>query len=489
MLKPMSLRTQKSRRTVTRGIDERNSWANTSRSSISSPVHISTNHGCLSLWRVGFLVGSVVVGFCLDRFDNHLLLALGILGLGVFNALIPWCPLFGVLILNFVVWGCLRGFIDTGGNVVCVNLWGKESGPYMQAVHFTFAVGATIAPLIAGPFLMPQEEGVISAVNESSTISPTKFSALFTPSFQPSDTRSYSFIQSNFTSFVQTATDPMNGTFFMTENTDLYEKAPSLKIWIPYTILSVFNVVASLPFFCLYFVEGRKIYASKKSSGSAAPRDHEYPEKKDKHFEFILLALLGAFIFAYLGHETIYGNFLYTFAVSSDLGFTPETASYLNAAYWGSFAAFRFFAIFIALKVTPRTLLTVDVIGMCISSTTLAIFGNHVAEVLWVATVLLGASIASTVPSCISWAERHIKRTSKAMTVINSSAACVDIAIPWTIGLLFSAFGSQILMYVMLTISFSTATVYFCMQFYASRHSSRYGVRLPTEDTTEVNGV
>mgnify|MGYP001795784684 CR=1 FL=1 len=43
--------------------------------------------------------------------------------------------------------------IFSGGNVICLQIWGKDSGPYMQALHFAFGVGAFMAPLVAAPFL------------------------------------------------------------------------------------------------------------------------------------------------------------------------------------------------------------------------------------------------------------------------------------------------------------------------------------------------
>ena len=35
-----------------------------------------------------------------------------------------------------------------------MRVWrGRDSGPYMHSIHFSFAVGAFIAPLVAAPFL------------------------------------------------------------------------------------------------------------------------------------------------------------------------------------------------------------------------------------------------------------------------------------------------------------------------------------------------
>ena len=41
----------------------------------------------------------------------------------------------------------------SGGNVICIHLWDRDSGPYMQALHFSFGLGAFVSPLLAEPFL------------------------------------------------------------------------------------------------------------------------------------------------------------------------------------------------------------------------------------------------------------------------------------------------------------------------------------------------
>jgi hypothetical protein len=45
-------------------------------------------------------------------------------------------------------------FIYLGGNVLCLDAWrGFDSGPFLHSIHFTFGIGAFIAPVIAEPFL------------------------------------------------------------------------------------------------------------------------------------------------------------------------------------------------------------------------------------------------------------------------------------------------------------------------------------------------
>ena len=44
-------------------------------------------------------------------------------------------------------------FNFSGGNIFCVKLWGRRNAQYLQTLHFAFAVGAFLAPVLAKPFL------------------------------------------------------------------------------------------------------------------------------------------------------------------------------------------------------------------------------------------------------------------------------------------------------------------------------------------------
>ena len=40
-----------------------------------------------------------------------------------------------------------------GGNMQLIKIWGDDHGPWMQALHCVFGVGALLGPLLATPFL------------------------------------------------------------------------------------------------------------------------------------------------------------------------------------------------------------------------------------------------------------------------------------------------------------------------------------------------
>jgi fucose permease len=65
----------------------------------------------------------------------------------------------------------------SGGNVLCLDLWGRNSGPFMQALHFSFGLGAFVAPLLAAPFLEATTTDVSPSLM-ASTVTPFQVSHL-----------------------------------------------------------------------------------------------------------------------------------------------------------------------------------------------------------------------------------------------------------------------------------------------------------------------
>jgi len=55
--------------------------------------------------------------------------------------------------------------------VLCLDLWGRNSGPFMQALHFSFGLGAFVAPLLAAPFLEATTTDISPSVL-ASTVTP-----------------------------------------------------------------------------------------------------------------------------------------------------------------------------------------------------------------------------------------------------------------------------------------------------------------------------
>ncbi len=63
-------------------------------------------------------------------------------------AVLPLCTNLVALVLTIMVGGGTMGMLDSAGNVAMMWLHGSESGPFIQALHFFFGVGACLAPLL-----------------------------------------------------------------------------------------------------------------------------------------------------------------------------------------------------------------------------------------------------------------------------------------------------------------------------------------------------
>ena len=101
----------------------------------------------------GTLGGSFLGGLVLDRFNPYSVFFLAVVAMGLGTGAMPWCKHVWMLMVSSIMVGIANGFLDTGASTVCLQLWGKDSGPYMQAMHFAFAVGGSIAPLLVQAFI------------------------------------------------------------------------------------------------------------------------------------------------------------------------------------------------------------------------------------------------------------------------------------------------------------------------------------------------
>jgi hypothetical protein len=54
-----------------------------------------------------------------------------------------------------------------GCNILIMETWGVENGPYMQTLHFVFAIGGIVSPLATAPFLSTSEYNMTIAEGNS----------------------------------------------------------------------------------------------------------------------------------------------------------------------------------------------------------------------------------------------------------------------------------------------------------------------------------
>ena len=274
--------------------------------------------------------------------------------------------------------------------MMCLELWGRQSAPYMQALHFSFGFGAFIALLIASPFLSPlpvvMETKTMSLVNYTTTATPLVDSARNVRSVFGTDTE-YHHEPSTKTTYVtlsavQTGniTHLSNGSSTDDVATTVASLAKDMmntlkkhlgnitKIHFAYLLIAVFLFIVALMFFATLCHEciTRSKLASENVDDDTVTRD----DSRCCHTQ--LLALMFVFYFLYVGAEVAYGVFIMKFAVAY-MGWTKIKAALLRSVFWRAFAFGRRIAIFLSRYLSPTVMIVADLALSVASIGTLAL--------------------------------------------------------------------------------------------------------------------
>lgn len=96
----------------------------------------------------GYLAGSLSGGRLFDRLPGHRLLSVILFIMGCMGFLIPLIPSLWLLLAVFLLLGIMQGALEVGNNTLLMWLYRGRVGPYMNALHFFFGLGAILSPLI-----------------------------------------------------------------------------------------------------------------------------------------------------------------------------------------------------------------------------------------------------------------------------------------------------------------------------------------------------
>ena len=315
----------------------------------------------------------------------------------------PYCPNLVSLYICAFLSGFGGGNLDTAGNTMILEIWeGRDSGPYMHAMHFCFGLGAFLAPLIAGPFLVNQEGA--EALSHSSAHLPAPGLNL---------------------------TVRENTSLASPEDSEYLSSVSSVSsVWTIstlYPLLSSYGVLSSLP--CLYYfaqdtqshhVTGQIQTQDKANQPTNTTTNTTRLTTKMK---LVIVGLLGVFFFLYVGMEVAFGTFISVFAVQSGLGFSRDQASDVSAVFWGTFAAMRGLAVLLAIIARPVLVMWSSFILCLLGSTLLSVWAGQSSLVLYIGTAVLGVGMASIFATGFLWAEQKITVSSKvsAVLIISSS--------------------------------------------------------------------
>ena len=95
----------------------------------------------------GFLLGALVGGRLFDRLPGHWVLGAVLVLMAGMAALIPATASLWLLTLLFLFFGVAQGMVEVGCNTLVLWIHKDHAGPFVNALHFFFGVGALLAPV------------------------------------------------------------------------------------------------------------------------------------------------------------------------------------------------------------------------------------------------------------------------------------------------------------------------------------------------------
>ena len=324
----------------------------------------------------GFFVGSMLAGLLIDRYHNfgNMFLTIAIFLMSATALLVPFIYRLILLIPLQLMWGIAAGIVDNVAQLLTMRYYsGHNVGPYLQALHSAFGIGAFVSPLVVAPFLSRRQ-------NQR---------------------------QWHYAYFI----------IFLLHLPDV--------IWLLcHTVRNEWNNKS----------ETKQALASESEAEKFMDTDRSIivPKTKPIRRQLLFVLLLAPFLFCYMGGQYGFIAYLHTYATLK-LHFSTDTAAYLNSAFWASLVIGRLCGIVFSLKLSPHRMIFGN-LTCCITSLILLLVWHKLSLVLWFGTILFGFSIASIYSSTMTYAQTHIHMTGRRISMLAIAATLGDATIPLLVG-------------------------------------------------------
>ncbi|KAI1286388.1 hypothetical protein HDE_10978 [Halotydeus destructor] len=333
----------------------------------------------------GYAFGSMIVGVLYDRLNPLLTIAVTSTTMGIFAILMPWATSLVSLLAMAFLCTLGGGMVDSCCNVTILHMWGTDTQPYMQAMHFAFGVGGLVVPLLASPFLYSGEvliEGVAT----------------------------------NVTLAIENSCSP--------------EK---LQVFIPYTMVGTSCILSAILFLYLFICHrqtdehhSRKVKAEEKKA--AGDKDDLFWTKK------IVVSVTALFMFTLLGFEVGMGSFITSFAVMSDHHLTPQVGAYMTSLYWFTHTFFKLIFIPLIVKIGMYGNIILELSILILANVFIVPFGNSIVWCLWVGVALVGIALATLWAAVFVLLESYFPVTSGIASFLTVSACLGEWVYPVIMG-------------------------------------------------------
>jgi FHS family Na+ dependent glucose MFS transporter 1 len=183
---------------------------------------------------------------------------------------------------------------------------------------------------------------------------------------------------------------------------------------------------------------------------------------------YLLVAFFAVFFFLYVGAESTFGGWLYTYAL--EMGLANESqAALMTSTFWISLMLGRLAAIPIAARAAPRSIVFSDLAGSLVALVAILTWRQSSA-VVWAGTFLLGLCMASIIPTMLAFAEQRLHVTGHVTGWMFAGGSAGAMFIPWLVGQLFESSGPPSFITIILVDIAAATLVFVGLISYAGRY-------------------
>ncbi|XP_033761423.1 sodium-dependent glucose transporter 1-like [Pecten maximus] len=417
----------------------------------------------LTAGATGYMVGSLLSGILFDRLNKHLLVCSFTVCGFVNFIIIPWCYRYELMIVVQFCRGMFGGGLDAGGNALLVWTWEGDGRSFMQAIHFAFAIGGIVSPMVIVPFLSKMDND--ANVNHSLSL---------TPEVNISDSQVFTGISShrsekwanNFTSF---STAPYS------------DRPGQSKLYVDFLITSALHLSCAVPLFLLYIRAKKQHSCTKESKADGTiSQVHQKVDSSRKIVEFCTICLFLALNAAL---ENTFNYLLVTFCIEQ-MTWTKVQGSFATSLFWATFGTGRFLGIWLIKMLKPVVLIGVFTTSLGFVFLAFVVFSYLKIDAgIWACAVSAGAAMSIIFPTVFTWTnESFITMSGKVASLFLISASCGAMINPILLGYLMENFTPMWFAYLLFGDSVAAIAVYIIMLLLVRRQART--CKEPAEEAT-----
>lgn len=342
--------------------------------------YFTTN--CNSIPRTaGLLYGKLIAR------QKGVLISFAVLSLSLFA--IPHCQTMIQLFVAVSVLGFFCGAYDTAQTVWMLEMWGDESGPFVQAQHFCFALGMSIPSFLTSPFLAKKEQMIK---------------------------------EHGFYSAADTPFQIVGGiAILLTMNEAFLVKC------CPYSPPNRKNNTEAGD-------KDTEIPLNQLSKDNDQTKSEELQRIKTLRIKkIVFVALSGLYLGFYTGMEMCSVQFMPTLVQYGELKLSESQAALVLSGLTGSYAIGRGLGVPISLKVKPEVMISVNIFLVVVSNL-LLLAGSDNETFLWLGCITLGLGFSTMYASFCAYMQHYMVFTDMVGAIMLVSGSLVGMAYPALVG-------------------------------------------------------